>query len=266
VNPGFSDESITLTATITPTSATGSVTFMDGSTTRGVGTVSGGVATLLVPPKWTPGDHSLTANYGGDSNNPSAVSNTVTETVDAEIGSGPFYGTALTGNLLTNPGAENGMAGWWPEFPVSSSVPATQPPGTTGSYSFFGGQAPNAFISQTVKLANVSGISLPRLDNGLYVANYSFSFADLNPGSGLRGQITLTYFDATGTVRLGQGVSPELSDPGTFNWSQQSGSFSIPSGTRIIVFTMDFHIGAGGVDHGLMDNLVLEIANIPPPA
>ena len=56
------------------------VTFMDGATPLGTGTLSGGVATFNTS-ALTDGSHSITAIYGGDSNfvvsNSSALSQTV---------------------------------------------------------------------------------------------------------------------------------------------------------------------------------------------
>ncbi len=70
----------TLTATVTPSSATGKVTFYDGAVVLGTAPVSGGTATLRVLMNAT-GSRSLTARYLGDSNNPPAVSSVVAETV-----------------------------------------------------------------------------------------------------------------------------------------------------------------------------------------
>ena len=62
-NPSLESQSVTLTATVTP-SATGSVVFQDSSRGLGTVTLSGGVATLLVPASWlSSGMHSLTATY-----------------------------------------------------------------------------------------------------------------------------------------------------------------------------------------------------------
>ncbi len=69
--------SVTLIATISSgRSPTGSVTFYDGSTSLGTGTVSGSAAILIVP-SLSGGSHSFRAVYGGDSNNTTATSSTV---------------------------------------------------------------------------------------------------------------------------------------------------------------------------------------------
>ena len=63
-NPSALGQSVTLTATVSPSAATGQVTFYDGTTVLGVGTLAGGTATLttsLLPA----GSRSLRAYYGG---------------------------------------------------------------------------------------------------------------------------------------------------------------------------------------------------------
>lgn len=105
---------IALTATVSPSAATGTVTFYDGSTSLGSSTLSSGTATLSVSFSTT-GTHSLTAVYGGDttyaSSTSSAVSITVTaattctETLEGE--EGPYFvDDSASGydrsNILTN--------------------------------------------------------------------------------------------------------------------------------------------------------------------
>ena len=78
-------QSLTLTATVssagTPTSSpTGSVTFKDGATTLGVGTLNAGVA-LLSTSFTTTGTHSLSAVYTGDAANVTSTSTPLSQTV-----------------------------------------------------------------------------------------------------------------------------------------------------------------------------------------
>jgi hypothetical protein len=56
----------TLTATVAPNAATGTITFKDGSTTLGTGMLASGVATYTTG-ALSGGSHSFTAAYGGDS-------------------------------------------------------------------------------------------------------------------------------------------------------------------------------------------------------
>jgi hypothetical protein len=74
-NPALWGSSLTLTATVSPSTATGTVTFSDESGVLGTGTLSGGVATLLAGSvALGPGGHQVTASYGGDASDAPATS------------------------------------------------------------------------------------------------------------------------------------------------------------------------------------------------
>jgi hypothetical protein len=64
-NPSVVGEGVTITATVTPSAATGTVEFFDGATSLGSSPVSGGVATLLTSALALE-SHSITAVYSGD--------------------------------------------------------------------------------------------------------------------------------------------------------------------------------------------------------
>jgi hypothetical protein len=80
VNPSTYGTSVTFTATVT-SGATGTVTFMDGSTTLGTGTLASG-ATIFTTSALVAGSHSITAVYGGDSNFNGSTSGVLTQTVN----------------------------------------------------------------------------------------------------------------------------------------------------------------------------------------
>ena len=73
-------QTVTFTASNTPNTATGSVTFKDGSTTLGTVSLSGGSASISVS-NLKVGSHTITASYGGDGNYNSS-SNTVSQPVN----------------------------------------------------------------------------------------------------------------------------------------------------------------------------------------
>jgi hypothetical protein len=58
-------DNVTLTATVAPAAATGTVTFKDGSSTLGTGTLSGGTASFSTT-ALAGGSHSIVASYSGD--------------------------------------------------------------------------------------------------------------------------------------------------------------------------------------------------------
>ena len=123
-NPVFLSNSITFTATITPTTGsivpTGSVTFYDGSTAIGTGTLSssgtGASATArLTTTSLAAGSHAITAGYPGDSNNQASNSAAVNEVV---------VDFTITSTGSTSATIEPGLAARF-IFTVSPVAPAT---------------------------------------------------------------------------------------------------------------------------------------------
>jgi hypothetical protein len=94
-NPSVSGQSVSLTATISPTAATGSVQFFDGSTSLGTATVSGGSASKAVT-TLSVGGHSITAVYSGDANYAASTSAAVTQTVVAALPPSNLTATAAS--------------------------------------------------------------------------------------------------------------------------------------------------------------------------
>src|SRR5581483_11534494 len=81
-NPAVLNQPLTLTATITPSTATGTVTFYDTSTLLATGNITNGVATVSVA-TLSAGQHSLIAYYSGDSNVAVSFSTFLTQQVVA---------------------------------------------------------------------------------------------------------------------------------------------------------------------------------------
>lgn len=85
VNPANQGATVTFTATVTPASGvivpTGTVTFKDGVATIGTGTLNGsGVATFATS-SLSPGTHSITATYNGDTGNNTSTSAAVLQKI-----------------------------------------------------------------------------------------------------------------------------------------------------------------------------------------
>jgi hypothetical protein len=74
---------VTVTATVTASSGTptGPVTFKDGATTLGTGTLNGSGVASFTTSALTAGVHSITAVYGGDANNATSTSAVLSQTV-----------------------------------------------------------------------------------------------------------------------------------------------------------------------------------------
>jgi len=81
-----SGQSVTFTATVTAKSPgagtpTGTVTFKDGPSTLGTGTLNGSGQAMFTISTLAVGSHSITASYGGDANFNGSTSSKLTQTV-----------------------------------------------------------------------------------------------------------------------------------------------------------------------------------------
>ncbi len=169
VNPssGQYGDPITLTATMSPTVASGRVTFYDGTVFIGDATLSGGTATFVAS-TLNAGTHSVTAVYSGDGIYSTSVSQPMTVTVAKKQGPGggaaltitvqnasrqfgtanPYFAFIVTGTLV--PGdrfdsAVTGVAVYATTDTPSSSVGTTYPITVTG------------LVSQNYEIATVPG-------------------------------------------------------------------------------------------------------------
>ncbi len=109
LNPSTLGQSVTFTATVSGSSPTGSIQFLDGSTGLGTVSLTGGVANLALS-TLSVGTHSITAAYSGDSANSKSTSAILSQVVS------PAAPPAVTP-------------------PASISIPATQATGATGGAS-----------------------------------------------------------------------------------------------------------------------------------
>jgi Bacterial Ig-like domain (group 3) len=80
LNPSTFGATVTFTATVAPVVATGTVSFFDGATLLGTGSLSAGMATFAASTLGA-GSHSITAVYGGDANYLGSTSPVLTQVV-----------------------------------------------------------------------------------------------------------------------------------------------------------------------------------------
>jgi len=105
-------QAVTLTATISPASATGNVAFSEGATALGTAALSQGQALLPVA-FMTAGPHTVTASYSGDSSNPAASANFV-QTVNliaTAVSLSPSANNTVFGQALTLTAQVSSLAG-----------------------------------------------------------------------------------------------------------------------------------------------------------
>jgi type II secretory pathway component PulJ len=156
-NPSTYGGSVIFTATMAPSGATGTVTFMDGVTPLGTGTISGGVATYATT-TLTGGSHSITAVYGGDGNYNTSTSSALSQTVNKAALSitanaqSKVYGATVTfgsgSTLFTPSGLQNSETVGTVTLAVSGSGGTAT--AAVGSYTI----TPSAAIGGTFTAAN----------------------------------------------------------------------------------------------------------------
>lgn len=165
-NPAVASQSVTLTATVAgvrgvTTVPTGSVTFLDGSTSLGSASLSGGVATLSTS-TLAVATHSITAQYSGDSNFHSVTSAILSEVITLAADS-----TSLLSSV--NP-AGVGQSVTFTATIASTSGGATATP--TGTVTFSDGATTLGTTSVSSRVATFSTSSLA-IGNHAITAAYS---------------------------------------------------------------------------------------------
>jgi len=152
-------QSVTFTATVSANSPgsgtpTGTVAFMDGSTSLGTGTLSGGVATFSIS-TLTVGSHSITGVYSGDTNFTTSTSSTLTQTVKQ---------SSTTTSVVSS--ANPSVAGQAVTFTATVS-PVSPGSGTpTGTATFMDG-------SKTLGTATLSGGTASFTTSSLSIGTHS---------------------------------------------------------------------------------------------
>jgi hypothetical protein len=132
LNPSTTGISVTLTATVTSATAgtiTGTVTFLDGATSLGTGSIGGGGKATLSTSALTQGSHSITAQYGGDTNFATSTSVALSQVVNA--GALTSTTTMLTGPATAASGASVTF--------MASVTPANGAKVPTGTVTFLDG-------------------------------------------------------------------------------------------------------------------------------
>jgi hypothetical protein len=142
-NPAVTQTAVTFTANVSSTVGTpsGSVSFLDGTTSLGQGSLAAGVATLATS-SLSDGSHSITAVYSGDTNFVAVTSAALSQSiVDFSLTPGPGSGTGSGSGSSTVQTAAPGGSATYPldivptagaTFPTPVLLTVTgMPPGAT---------------------------------------------------------------------------------------------------------------------------------------
>ncbi len=188
-------QAVTLTATMAPAIATGSVQFLNGSTVLGSVVISGGQAqfTTTVLPT---GTNSLTAIYSGDANYLTATSSAVPQTVNKATPT-----VTIAADLSTS------------SFGQAVTLTASLLPiGATGSVQFLNGATLLGTVAISGGQAQFTTTALPTGTNSLTAiysgdANYLTATSSAVPQSVNKATITVTVATSLSTSSFGQAVT-----------------------------------------------------------
>ena len=221
--PTVYGQGVTFTATVSaPVNSggpTGTVTFTDGATVLGTGTVdNAGVATLTTTAVAV-GTRSITATYGGDGNHAGSASAAVTQTVGQAAAA-----VTLAAPIATVFGQPTG---------VTATVAAATPgSGTaTGSVAFYEG----ATLLQTVVLDNAGHATLTTA--GLAVGSHAITAqyggdANVLAGTSATATQVVGQGTVTGTVTASSATSAVgVSVPITATFTAVAPAAGLPTGT-----------------------------------
>ncbi|MGD1098579.1 MAG: FG-GAP-like repeat-containing protein, partial [Bryobacteraceae bacterium] len=230
-NPTTYGQRVTLTALVSPASATGIVTFYNGVFVVGIGAVNGGQAsasTIFLPP----GRNVLHAYYGGDANDQPSTSTSITQTVNgvAEAGFLPAsrYSTGIdpiavaigdfNGDGKADFAVANALSGSNDisvllgngdgTFKTAVSYPADAGPVALAVGDFNGDGKPDLVVVNqssndvSVLIGDGNGTFQPPVNYGTPTGPSSVTVTDVN-GDGLEDLVVTT--SATVTVLLGHG-------------------------------------------------------------
>ncbi|MDR3724878.1 MAG: Ig-like domain repeat protein [Terracidiphilus sp.] len=219
LNPAPYGGPVTFTATIQPSGSaapTGTITFYDGTTQIGIGTLSGSPAiATFTTTSLAIGSHSIYASYGGDSSNGASQTTTLPQTISTTTTQTTLSASPLTGIA----GASESL-----KASVAISSGAGTPTGTV-TFSSNGVTIGSAALS-SASTATLNWVFAP----GTYsiLATYS---GDNNDGGSQSTLLPLTVTQATTTTAVSVSPNPGVVvSPVTFT-ATVSGAGSTPSGT-----------------------------------
>ena len=220
-------ESITLTATVNQSAATGSVEFYDGLTLLGTGTLNAGspnTATFNVNNLAT-GSHSITAKYLGDSTYVTSTSSLITQTVGKADATCNITGfTAPYDNLAH--GASGACKGVFDESAGTLNLGATYTdfPGGSAHWTLTGNSNYNDQAGDVL-------IDISKADAFCAITGFAGSYDGTAYGAG--GSCSGVGGESAGTLDLGDtftnvpGGSAHWAFTGNSNYKDQSGDVSI---------------------------------------
>ncbi len=259
LNPSNYGQAVTFTAAVAPAPPNGeTITFMNGITALGTGTLSGGSASFATS-ALAGGTYSITAVYAGDSNFFGSTSNTVSQTVNPVSQSITFTtnapaSAAYNSNFTVAASASSGLAVTYTSSGSCSNSGATYTmTGSTGTCSVIANQAGNSnYLAAPQATASVTATRAKQSIVFTYVPssaayNSNFTVAATGGASGIPVTFTsggsCSTVGATYTMTSGTGTCTVIANQaGNSNYSaapMTTASVTATKATQSIAFTIN---------------------------
>jgi hypothetical protein len=208
-------QSVTFTATVSPSTATGTVQFLDGTTPLGTVALSGGSASLTTA-TLAVGTHAMTAAYSGDTNYASSTSPSITQTV---LGGKVSTTTTLTSSL--NPSSYGQQ--------VTFTATVSPSSGATGNVTFMDGGLTLGTLP--LDASGIASLSVSSLVVGTHSITAQYSGDSSHDGS-TSSTLSQTVNKASTTTTLTSNHNPsKIGQAVTF-----TATVSTPTATGVIQF------------------------------
>jgi len=232
----YAGVSVTFSAVVSRTDGmipTGAVTFLDGTTTLGSGTLDGTGKATFATSSLMAGSHSITAAYSGDTNNLISTSTAVVQTVlqiatSTTLATGTNPGVAGAPFILTATVVQSGTTGAGGPF--------------SGAVTFLNGTA--TLGTATVSSAGIATLSVSTLTVGAdsvtatYTGNTNYVGSKSSP-------LVETIVPATTTTVLVSSGTPSIAGSTITLTAVVAGNGGVPAGTVTFVDAAGGTLGTG---------------------
>jgi len=216
-NPSSFDQAVTFTAVVQSpagTTATGTVTFLDGSTSLGTAPLSSNSAQLAVS-ALSVGTHSVTAVYAGNANLSGSTSAALSQVVN---------GATTTTTATSSPNPSN----FAQSVTLSATIQLAFGGSATGTVTFFDGATSLGSASVS---ANAAQLSLATLTAGAHSITAKYN-GDANFSANTSATITQTVNQGSTATTVVSNLNPSaFAQSVTFTASVQSSAGGSPTGT-----------------------------------
>jgi YVTN family beta-propeller protein len=206
-NPANPGDSVPLTATVSSTHfwPTGTVTFLDGATTLGTATLNATAQATFTTSALALGTHSITAQYGGDSNFAASTSGALSQDIStlqsitvssssSSVPKGQNQQFIATGHYADGSSGDLTVVATW----SSSNTNVATVSNTAGTQGLAAGVGPGS-VTITALHGAISGTAPLTVTSQEVVSSYSPS-----SGTGVTQQFTVVVTDSSGPSDLNQ--------------------------------------------------------------